>query len=81
MTLEEHQRLLDVLDAHRGPVVLSGYAHPLYDERLMHWQRLTSPAVAEYGRTRTEVLWLNRHAGHAQLAMWAQTAKEETDGK
>jgi DNA adenine methylase len=81
MTLEEHQHLLDVLDAHRGPVVLSGYAHPLYDERLAHWQRVTAPAVAEYGRVRTEVLWLNRHAGHAQLAMWTQTAKEETDGK
>jgi DNA adenine methylase len=81
MTLEDHVQLLDVLDVHRGPVLLSGYAHPLYDERLMHWQRVTAPAVSEFGRTRTEVLWLNRKAHHAQLALWAETAREVTYGK
>lgn len=66
MTNDEHLALLDVLDGHSGPVVLSGYAHPLYDERLAHWQRMTAPAVAEHGRERTEVLWLNAKASVVQ---------------
>ena len=56
MTDEEHRALLDALDIHPEPVVLSGYAHPLYDERPGHWFRLTCPAIAAHGRVRTEVL-------------------------
>ena len=59
MTDDEHIVLLNALDVHRGPVILSGYAHPLYENRLQHWQRVTAGAVTEYGNTRTEVLWLN----------------------
>ncbi|HYU74860.1 MAG TPA: DNA adenine methylase [Ktedonobacteraceae bacterium] len=62
----QHLALLDALDAHKGPVVLSGYGCPLYDERLSHWQRVTLPAVAEHGKQRTEVLWLNRCASVGQ---------------
>ena len=62
MTDEEHIQMLDALIAHTGMVVLSGYAHPLYDERLRHWQRLTRPSVAEHGKLQTEVLWLNPQA-------------------
>jgi DNA adenine methylase len=76
MTDEDHLVLLDALDRHPGPVVLSGYACSLYDERLAHWQRVTTPALAENARARTEVLWLNRKARHAQLAMWVETAQE-----
>ncbi len=66
MTNDEHVQLLDILNAHAGPAVLSGYAHPLYDERLPHWYRVTAPAVAEHGRHRTEVLWLNPKAASCQ---------------
>lgn len=62
MTDDEHIALLNALNVHRGPVVLSGYAHPLYDSRLEHWHRITAPAVAEHGRNRVEVLWLNPKA-------------------
>lgn len=34
MTIEDHIELLETLDQHPGPVILSGYAHPLYDN---HW--------------------------------------------
>lgn len=71
MSDNDHVELLDVLDAHKGPVLLSGYAHPLYDTRLAHWHRVTAPAQAEHGRSRVEVLWLNpRAAGCQQLAMF-----------
>lgn len=59
MTDEEHMILLDALDAHPGPVLLSGYDNPLYTERLGHWTRRAVRAVAEAGAVRTEVLWLN----------------------
>lgn len=59
MTDQDHSELLDVLDQHPGPVLLSGYAHPLYDERLPHWHRETRTAKAEAGAIREEVLWIN----------------------
>ena len=59
MTNADHVELLDTLDAHPGPVVLSGYACQLYDERLNHWTRRELMAQAEKGKTRTEVLWIN----------------------
>ncbi len=59
MTDADHLALLDVLDAHLGPVVLSGYHCALYDGRLAHWQMRERRVQAEKGNTRTEVLWLN----------------------
>lgn len=57
--IEEHKKLLDVLDQHSGPVLLSGYAHEMYDSRLKHWKRETKVVQAEAGKVRTEVLWIN----------------------
>jgi DNA adenine methylase len=59
MSDDDHVALLAALDAHRGPVLLSGYDNPLYAERLAHWLRVERQALAEKGRQRTEVLWLN----------------------
>lgn len=56
---EDHVDLLDALDSHPGPVLLSGYDHPVYNERLKHWHREERKALAEAGRIRTEVLWIN----------------------
>lgn len=60
MTDADHSALLDALDAHPGPVVLSGYHCALYDDRLKHWHAREKQAQAEKGNTRTEVLWLNQ---------------------
>jgi DNA adenine methylase len=68
----DHIALLDLLDHHRGSVVLSGYAHPLYDERLVHWQRITVSAFAEHGKQRTEVLWLNAKAQRRQMSLFEE---------
>jgi DNA adenine methylase len=59
MTIEDHVELLEVLVAHPGPVILSGYAHHLYDDRLKHWKRETMDVAAEAGAKRQEVLWIN----------------------
>lgn len=60
MTDADHVLLLDALDRHPGPVVLSGYHCALYDDRLRHWSTREKQAQAEKGNTRTEVLWLNQ---------------------
>lgn len=73
MTDAEHIELLDALDAHPGPALLSGYANQLYDERLRHWHREEKQVLAEAGLVRTEVLWINpvaaEHAGR-QLTLF-----------
>lgn len=73
MTDEDHLELLEVLDSHPGPVLLSGYANPIYDERLKRWHREERRVVAEAGQIRTEVLWINpvaaKHVGR-QLTLF-----------
>ncbi|MGG3802015.1 DNA adenine methylase [Metabacillus fastidiosus] len=59
MTIDDHIELLEVLDAHPGLVLLSGYAHHIYDDRLKHWRRETLDVAAEAGAKRQEVLWIN----------------------
>jgi DNA adenine methylase len=59
MDMADHTRLLDDLTRLRGAVVLSGYACPLYDDRLKDWRRIETATYADGARPRTEVLWLN----------------------
>lgn len=56
---DDHIEMLNALDNHPGPVILSGYDHPMYNERLKHWRREEKQALAEMGWIRTEVLWIN----------------------
>lgn len=56
---DDHRELLDALQSLKGAVVLSGYAHPIYDEQLGAWKRIEKPTHADGARKRTEVLWLN----------------------
>lgn len=60
MTDADHEGLLDMLQGVDGMVVLSGYAHPLYDDVLEDWQRIERMAHADGAQERTEVLWLNQ---------------------
>lgn len=67
---DEHAALLhQALDC-RAAVVISGYAHPLYEERLTGWDRHEMTAGTAQGgtySTRTEVLWSNRPLNHGRL--------------
>ena len=64
----DHRRLLALLMAHSGPVVLSGYGHPLYDDALRGWWRYEIQAQTEAANTATEVIWCNYDAAR-QLRM------------
>lgn len=60
-----HAKLLEALRGLSGMVVLSGYAHPLYDAALADWHREEFEAYADGARPRTEVLWINPAAAAA----------------
>ena len=55
----DHIELLDALARMAGKVILSGYAHPLYDDRLGGWRRVSISTLADGARPRLEVLWIN----------------------
>lgn len=59
MTAADHADLLGVLKELRGAVVLSGYAHPLYDDSLRDWRRVEIRTRADRALERVEVVWLN----------------------
>ena len=69
MTDADHIELLDALDAHPGPVILSGYACELYDSRLKLWRRETHKAQAEKGQIREEVLWMKNIELQGQMSL------------
>ncbi|QDH59450.1 DNA adenine methylase [Pandoraea pnomenusa] len=69
---EQHVALLDALLELDGMVILSGYPHRAYDERLVGWRRVESKAQIAANRgsgARTEVLWLSPNVPHADLLM------------
>lgn len=57
MTDDDHRKLLAFLPTLKGAVVLSGYAHPMYDEALPGWTRVEIPTHADGAKDRTEILW------------------------
>lgn len=59
MTEEEHIEMLDLLNAHRGPAVLSGYDNNLYNEKLIAWEHVSlKPPKVEKAAVRMEKLWV-----------------------
>lgn len=70
MDLAAHERLVAALTRHPGPVVISGYAHQLYDEAFADWTRtVTKAPKAEKGASRAEVLWVKPSARPTLLAL------------
>lgn len=57
---EQHEELIKVLLKHSGPVMLSGYDSELYNDYLSSWTRYEFDAQAEQGKTRKEIIWVNR---------------------
>lgn len=62
MSDADHEILAAALRSLKGAVVLSGYPCELYDKLYQDWHRVEKEALADGGRARTEVLWLNRNA-------------------
>lgn len=71
MGASDHVALLELLVSYDGPVVLSGYVDPLYDDALDGWSRVAQRAKTRRG-TRIEALWLNAAAA-ARPTLWVLT--------
>lgn len=58
---DEHGPLLDLLIAHRGPVIACSYPNDLYDAALLSegWERHEFAAKAEHAIDRVEALYIN----------------------
>lgn len=59
MTDADHGELLAFLGTLQGAVLLSGYAHPMYESALSGWRRVEIKARADRALERTEVVWMN----------------------
>ena len=59
MTTKDHIALLEALQRIRGHAVLCGYNHPLYTERLFHWQKFSFRARNSKQNSRQEQVWRN----------------------
>lgn len=59
MTDTDHLELLEVLKAHQGPVILSGYESQLYNDALKSWARDEMSAQTQTATKRREVIWMN----------------------
>lgn len=76
---DAHARLLGAARSINGMVVLSGYAHPLYDDALHDWRREELHTYADGARERTEVLWINPAAAE-RLAAQKRAEQEVREG-
>ena len=65
MTDDEHRDLYDVVAGLSGMVVVSGYDCDLYADLYRGWRRVSTEALADGARRRTEVMWLNDAAVRA----------------
>ena len=66
---EKQILLLDVLLAHKGPVLISGYDNVLYQDRLCGWHREEMISYALSHGKRKEILWMNFEA-ESQLSLF-----------
>lgn len=59
MDEQDHRELLDMLLAHKGPVVLSGYETDLYNSTLKGWKKEYTVSYSQVDSKKREVLWMN----------------------
>lgn len=59
MNEQDHVELLEALNQHKGPVILSGYPSEMYDRELRGWSRRERKSYNQNSDRRTEVLWFN----------------------
>lgn len=59
MDNKAQSELLDVLMAHKGPVLISGYDNELYNNRLQGWNREETTCYSQVSSKKREILWMN----------------------
>lgn len=69
MSDKDQHDLLDVLLAHKGPVLLSGYDNRLYNDRLRNWHKEEIDSISQAGKRKREILWMNFEPGGHQMTL------------
>ena len=59
MTDEQHIRMLTLIKKSKSKIVLSGYDNELYNSELKGWVTAEKSTTAQFGKMRTEKLWMN----------------------
>lgn len=72
MTQEDHYELLETLQQHPGPVILSGYDHSIYNDYLKDWYKDSVGGEAEYygKRKQNETIWMNFEPQNRQMSLF-----------
>lgn len=56
---KDHKEMLEVLKAHNGTVLISGYDNPLYNDMLQGWNREETTCYSQVCSKKQEILWMN----------------------
>ncbi len=70
MDNQAHEELLEILLAHKGPVLLSGYENDLYHSRLKGWRRKEISCYSQVCTKKKEVLWMNFEPEQGQISLF-----------
>lgn len=55
----DHEELLTLLLAHKGPVIISGYETELYNNMLVGWNKYETTAYSQVCSRKREIIWMN----------------------
>lgn len=69
MDAGDHEELLALLIAHRGPVIISGYETELYSTMLKGWNRYETTAYSQVCSRKREVVWMNYDPPARQMTL------------
>lgn len=72
MSDDDHEELAEFLKTLSGMVIISGYAHKIYDS--LGWERIDRAAHADGARDRTESLYLSPNCVGGQLRLLEESA-------
>lgn len=64
---KDHEQLLDVLQKHKGYVIISGYDTDLYNSMLSGWYRYETTAYSQVCSKKKEIIWMNYEPPYKQL--------------
>lgn len=54
-----HRKLLALIKKSKAQIMISGYDSDLYEEYLEGWDKYSFSALAEHGKKRREIIWVN----------------------
>lgn len=69
MSEDDHAELLEILKAHQGAVILSGYESELYNSKLQGWHKEYKDNHTQTASKKQEVLWMNFEPENRMMEM------------